>query len=714
MSSSARLSLALVGCTLLLCCEQTHAQSGPRSAGKRAGAALPVKEVIYRQGLQENWQDFGWANRKPNGGGPELLDLTNYAGWILARPGLSGDFGGLRFRFNAPRELGDFLEVRVDSTQAQSFPRIKVGPAHCSEQPQGWTDVFIAMDELNPNLLPFDRVVIRAFRPVPAGWIQIDEVGLTATDPSRPKAATGVHRENGPTESVAASIDCRAKPKPISPLIYGIALVPRKEKSDTHQWQLGATARRWGGNPSSRYNWELGNAWNTGSDYFFRNINYVGGDYSYTKFLDDDRDFKVQSALTVPMLGWVARDTRSFAFPVDEFGEQQQVDGELGAGNGLRKNGKKIEPGGPGKTSVAAPPEFIGRWVGTIADRDRKNGGARSVAMYILDNEPMLWHDTHRDVHPQPASYDELLSKTIAYGTAVRKADPKATIAGPAEWGWINYINSAVDSEAGVQLRPDRRGHGDVPLIAWYLKKLKEHEKKTGVKILDVVDLHYYPQAKGVGEGEQGRMDPEAAALRIRSTRSLWDPSYKDESWIDEKIMLIPRMKQWIAENYPGLGISIGEYNFGAEQHISGGLAEAEVLGRFGQNDVTSAFYWTYPAKDSPAFHAFRAYRNYDGKGAHFLDYSLPTRPPENVSLFASTDESGKKVVAVALNLDPRKTFKAKLDLPGCAPVQSKRVFTYAGDPRGLVEIKPTGKPGDLEELLAPYSITVIELTLAR
>jgi hypothetical protein len=43
------------------------------------------------------------------------------------------------------------------------------------------------------------------------------------------------------------------------------------------QQALGIKLNRWGGNPSTRYNWKLSNAWNAGRDYFYRN-----GDYGYT------------------------------------------------------------------------------------------------------------------------------------------------------------------------------------------------------------------------------------------------------------------------------------------------------------------------------------------------------------------------------------------------------------------------------------------------
>src|SRR4029078_10949073 len=100
----------------------------------------------------------------------------------------------------------------------------------------------------------------------------------------------------------------------------------------------------------------------------------------------------------------------------------------------------------------------------------------------------------------------------------------------------------------------------------------------------------------------------EPSARRTRSVRALWEPTYKDESWIDDTVELIPRLKRWIAEYYPKRGISIGEYNFGATTHMKGGLAQAEALGRFAEQGITSAFFFTYPPHRSPTFWAFRAF----------------------------------------------------------------------------------------------------------
>jgi hypothetical protein len=250
--------------------------------------------------------------------------------------------------------------------------------------------------------------------------------------------------------------------------------------------------------------------------------------------------------------------------------------------------------------------------------------------------------------------------------------------------------------------------------LAWYLQKLKDYEAKTGTRVLDVVDLHFYPQAERVG-GENGGVDAATAALRIRSTRALWDPSYVDESWIKEPVRLIPRMKEWIAQNYPGRGISIGEWNFGAERHISGGLAVAEALGRFGQGGVTSAFYWTLPPPNTPAFFAFRAYRNFDGKGGRFLDQSVATTAIAGTSLFASKDDGGKHLVLVALNLTQDAALRAKIDMAACGKVATRKAYAYTGGGAGFKEGAEVKKE-DLvvTETLPPYSITVIDLRLAE
>lgn len=668
--------------------------------------------TVYSGALAAGWEDWGWAPRQIGEGKPARLDLSSYGGWILAHPGGALVARAVTFRFRPEGEAGrdeSFLEVKLAGQPTAMYRGVRLEARHLRDGADGFWLARVPMEELNPEGVPFDRVVLRAFRPPAGGWAQIDDLALVDARPATGPMDTLLAPTEGPPRSASFTIDCAAPPVPISPLIYGIAYSARHAAADTWVWDLGATARRWGGNPTSRFNWRLGNAWNTANDWFFMNVNPAGDpSFHWSRFLDENRGRGVKTALTVPLLGWVAKDTESYSFPVSEHGPQQATSPEKAdVGNGVSVEEDPIQPAAPTRTSVRAEPSFVEEWVREIRKGD---GDTRRVHLYFLDNEPMLWSSTHRDVHPEPVSYDELLDRTLRYGRAVRRADPEAKIAGPSSWGWPAYFYSAVDQEKGLWLRPDRRKHGDVPLLNWYLKQLRAYEKRTGERLLDTLDIHFYPQGEGV---YSDKSDPLTAALRIRSTRALWDWSYVDESWIGEPIALLPRMKKIIDESYPGLGLSIGEYSFGGEGHMSGALALAEALGRFGEHGVTAAFYWTYPGRDTPAFWTFRGFRNYDGKGARFLDLSIPASEPDGASLFASRDEGSTRVVAVALNFERETPLVAEIALAGCRDVRRARLFTLSRGRPGLVEERAAAAGAKVSARLPAYSVSFIEAELA-
>lgn len=669
----------------------------------RKPVPLEVEEVALDGKLGKGWDDWGWGPHTYPDGGTLSVDLGAYGGVILRHDELTKSYGALVFRYRTAKPDENLLRVALKSTRSddKALPEVEVEMRHIAVLGDGWFEAMIPWTALNPSGVPFDRIFIQARRYYAHERMELDKVVLTKRGAALP--GTAAHKRK-----VSLAVQCDRPATRISPLIYGIA---------GNVWSTYPTARRMGGNPMTRFNWDLG-FWNTGNDWFFENVKADRPEV----WIDDAIKHGAKNALVVPMIGWIAKDAVSVGFPVSQFGKQKATDQwRSDAGNGQKPDGKPIAPGPPTQTSIAAPPDLVGKWIRAIRERDRAKG-VRSVDSYILDNEPNLWNTTHRDVHPEPLSYDELLDRTVRYAKAVREADPDAVIAGPAEWGWTGYFFSAKDQESGSLLHLDRRAHGDVPLLAWYLKKLREYEEEHGVRLLDLVDVHFYPQVPGI-YGNGARTDPESSALRLRSTRALWDPDYKDESWIQEAVHLIPRVKAWISENYPGRGISIGEWSFGAEQHMSGGLAIAEVLGRFGQQGVTSAYYWTCPAEGTPGFYGFRAFRNFDGKGTSFLDWSVPTREAPGVSVFASRDDGRSRLVTVLLNLEPETEIETEIDVSTCGAGFSRRTFEYRDGAPGFVETrKPQGEGavpedderGPIRERLEPYSMKVLDLVILK
>ena len=142
-------------------------------------------------------------------------------------------------------------------------------------------------------------------------------------------------------------------------------------------------------------------------------------------------------------------------------------------------------------------------------------------------------------------------------------------------------------------------------------------------------------------------------------------------------------------------------------------MATAEALGRFGTEGLTSAYYWTNPADRSPAFWAFRAFRNFDGEGGRFLDRSVPARNSTALtSLFGSIDAEGKHAVAILLNFAAFSSVAARIGFEGCGSVSAARGFNYAGGEDGFKKVEVSANGTTVETLAAPYSITVLDLTL--
>ena len=469
--------------------------------------------------------------------------------------------------------------------------------------------------------------------------------------------------------SVTITIDAAANRHAISPLIYGVA-----NASSTQLAELNAPLHRLGGNHTSRYNWQA-NAYNRANDWYFESVGEptaVAGESGDT-FVANANAAGAQPMLTIPMQSWVARlgSNRGnlSSFSIAKYGAQTGRDTQFmpDAGNGVRSGGAFVT-NDPSDANVAVNSAFQQAWVRHLVDRwgGAAHGGPR---YYILDNEPGLWHSTHRDVHPDGATMEEVRSKMIEYGTAVKAADPDALIVGPEEWGWLGYIYSGHDEQWADKFGwgsalPDRSGHGGSDYLPWLLDQLRQYNADTGRHVLDVFSVHYYPEGGVAGSD----VSSTTQLLRNRSTRSLWDPNYRDESWIAAKISLIPRLREWADGHYaPGTPIAITEYNWGAETHISGAIAQADVLGIFGREGLDMATRWGTPNSSTPTFKAIKLYRNYDGHNSAFGDISVGTVSPnpDEVAAFAALRSSDGALTVMVLNKSLSVSRQVTLNMAG-------------------------------------------------
>jgi alpha-L-arabinofuranosidase len=337
-------------------------------------------------------------------------------------------------------------------------------------------------------------------------------------------------------------------------------------------------------------------------------------------------------------------------------------------GNGFKPDGKPITGNDPNDANTPVTVAFEKEWVEHLVGKFGKaeNGG---IPYYLLDNETGLWQSTHRDVFPVGVKMDDLFQRELNAAKMIKSIDPSAQVCGPESWNWPEYFNSGYDEQwAGdhnyKKPYPDQAAHGGMAFIPWLLQQFAKVQQEGGHRLLDVLTVHYYPQENGVSSDNT---DPATILMRNKSTRVLWDPNYKDESWINDKIDLIPRLKDWVKTYYPGTKIGITEYSWGAENNINGAIAQADVLGIFGREGLDLAARWTCPRTNSLTFNAIRMYRNYDGKDGAFGDVSLncETPNPDICSAFASEDSKTKQLKIMVINKQPSTDQNTAINLTG-------------------------------------------------
>jgi hypothetical protein len=405
-------------------------------------------------------------------------------------------------------------------------------------------------------------------------------VTVTATstfDTTKSGSATITLSPPATAAGPALTVDLGNQTRPISPLIYGMNNYSLDTNTVT---TANLSITRWGGDATSRYNYQT-NTSNSASDFYFLNETGSGGmwpDSSFNGMVTIAATNGVKVLGTVPVLGWVANSTATAcSFTAAQFpGQQSYVNG---CGNGVYPQGVNgcAQPGGcalngnsgsqaglsPAAlavlTSISAPPPtppaanavnlawaqgtWTGGWVNELVTKfgpgNPASGNGGGVAFYDLDNEPSWWDAVHRDVHPVASTYDEVTNGGIGTALAIKTVDPTAKVNGPVVDFWWNYFYSKKDIESGWGSLPcfepwqnptDRDAHGGAPFIEYYLQQFAAAEKVYGVRLLDYVTLHTYDAASYNGNSVAFTTagDTGVQQARMNSTRAFWDPTYTD------------------------------------------------------------------------------------------------------------------------------------------------------------------------------------------
>jgi len=634
--------------------------------------------AVYSDSLQNGWQNWSWAttnlsNTNPVHAGADSIAVTAGA-WAAfyahSNPIDTSAYTSLRFWINGGATGGQLLQV-VGSRNGSG----QAGYA-LSALTSGWQQITIPLASLGvANATDFDGFTIQDRSGTAQATFYVDDISLIGV------------------QFGAVSIDAFSSIHPISPYIYGMNWCSPAQILD-----MNLKSNRAGGNINSTYNWK-NNAGNHAADWFFESLGgsstVAGADED--SFVTTTKSANAEPILTIPTLGWVAKlgpnGERYASFSVAKYGAQQKVDPWWSdAGNGVRPDGTAITGNDPNDAFVPSDVNYIKPDLTRLVSKfgQGANGG---VKFYILDNEVDAWHATHRDAHPVGATIDEMLGYTKAYGAAVKAADPTAKVIGLEVWNWTGCFTSGYDAQHGQGT--DRAAHGNMDVYPYILQQLNAYTQTTGVRPLDYLSIHFYPQ------GTDGGGDNSTATqlLRNRATRQLWDRNYTSESWMNTKIYAIPHLKDWINTYYPGTKTAITEYSWGGDDTMNGATTMADELGIFGREGLDLATRWGLPA--SPSYEAFKLYTNYDGNKSTFGDTSVGATVlnPDYLNTFAAIRSKDDALTIMVIN----KT------LSGTTPVTLNISNFKAGGPAKVWQVS---SPAIVQQPDAPVNSGVINLTV--
>ena len=473
--------------------------------------------------------------------------------------------------------------------------------------------------------------------------------------------------------SVTFTINTNKERQPISPFIYST-----NGQSDDRPENI--TGRRLGGNRLTSYNWE-DNFSNGGNDYINDNDNYLPWNAGLppaqyltpnivlSAFHDTSLKMNCNSLITLPMAGYVSRD-----------GNGVVSSGQMAPSPRWRKVVNRKGSSFSFIPDTADNFVYVDECMNNLITTFGNSKSAKGIGNYEMDNEWSIWNSSDPLMHPAQPTISEAISKSIGLASTIKIMDSAAMVFGPVDYGYNSFLT--------FQNAPDWSSYSSYGnFAAAYLHYMKHASDSVGHRLLNVYDVHYYSSAQGLDSAHNlevvdgGDNDTGVAIARMEAPRTLWDSSYAENSWIGQyysPVAYIPALQHAINTQYPGTKIAFTEYSYGGENHISGGIALADMLGIAGRFGV----YWTSVWGPVTQYWAsgFKIYRNYDGKNGSFGNthvYANTTnwRTSSVYAAIQSTDTTTMNIVV--MNKDYDSTLKATVNITANSHFNKAEIYAF-------------------------------------
>lgn len=513
--------------------------------------------------------------------------------------------------------------------------------------------------------------------------------------------------------AVRVDIDLTKDLKPVSPYIYGKNnVLPSTYLSSGNAEIIKAReagvrfVRQGGGNNSTKYNWRLklsshpdwynnvyANDWDAAAKNLFTQLPGVQGMWSFQ------------------LLGKVASNKNNnfndWAYNTSQWwtGTSQNL-----AGGGKPNNtggGKALVEGNPDLYLKDWPADstvgILDHWFG-----DKGLGYDKNFLRYWnMDNEVEIWCGTHDDVMKTQLPAEEFMQLYFKVAKAARAKYPDIKLVGPVpanEWQWFRW-------DKGIT-----SGGKSYPWLEYFIKRVAEEEKATGIRLLDVLDIHYYPDSKDAATCLQfhriffDRTYIYPGANGLKTLNGGWDESLNKE-------YILGRCNDWLVK-YKGAnhGVTFGltETDIAPSDPNVVALWYASTMGEFMKQGVELFTPWSWKVGMWETLHLFSRYNQDNYVQAVSQNESL-------VSAYPTINSNSDSMTVVLVNRSLTDNKQVSLNFTGYYP-DSRSYSMYTLSKLGsaetfvshtknaLIKSEVVAQNGQVNVSLAPLSINTIIL----
>jgi hypothetical protein len=270
-----------------------------------------------------------------------------------------------------------------------------------------------------------------------------------------------------------------------------------------------------------------------------------------------------------------------------------------------------------------------------------------------MDNEPDCWNGTHDDVMKTLISSSAFMDNFIMVAKKARALFPGIKICGPvttSEWQWYKWGNDNININGKYYC-----------WLEYFIKRCADEEKASGIRVLDVVDLHNYPWAQNgdVDALQLHRMyyDTNYAypgANGLFTINGGWDTSLNKE-------YIFKRINDWLTQYFGpdnGITCAVSEWSPASSDPNVASVVYGSHLGTFANNGVEFFSPWSWFNGMWETLHLYSRY----AKG-----YSVSsTSSIENtVSAYTTINEAVDSMTVIIVNRDMSFAHNVTVNLNG-------------------------------------------------